>query len=79
MMDAAFSPKNIWKRLDTTLFSAHFNQHLSFLLEDACSLLEAQQIDFSVLRPLSCIDRGRLHSLTHRFHHSEQKSALKDA
>lgn len=32
------------------IFGYVFNLHLSFLLEDAGSVLEAQQIDFSVLR-----------------------------
>lgn len=36
-----------------------------FLLE--CAVLEAAQIDFYILRPLSCIDWGSLHSPTFFF------------
>ena len=45
-----FPPKNKWKRRwHATILGYIFNQHLSFLLEDACSVSEAQRIDFSVL------------------------------
>lgn len=41
-----------------TILGYIFNQHPSVPLDDFSTVLEAKQIDFSVLGPLSCIDSG---------------------
>lgn len=76
MMDAAFSPKNKRKRNQRPPLFGTFLISI-FLFEDACCF--RGRVDWFLCFKTSVMYWLGPTALTHRFHHSEQKSAVKNA